>query len=85
MNYIYECEHCDHMFEKTLPYSDNKKPLSEPCPKCNKIGGVFRNFSGISFGGQPDTQKAAGSGFNDILKDIHKQSGRTSTMGKWVG
>jgi len=85
MNYVYDCENCNESFELELPSKDNKKPLSEPCPICGKSGEIYRNFSGINFGGESDVQKKAGTGFNDILKDINKKAGSQSTMGKYIG
>jgi len=80
MIYTFECESCGDRFEANLPMSENKRPLVEPCPLCSTQDTVFRVFDSI--GHQYDMQttrlKRAGDGFNDVLKAIHKASGKDS-------
>lgn len=80
MIYTYECEECGKQFDANVPMSENKRPLTEPCPLCGVQGKVFRVFN--SQGHQEHMvntmRKRAGDGFNDVLKAIHKASGKDS-------
>lgn len=82
MIYTFECESCGDRFEANLPMSENKRPLVEPCPLCSAQDTVFRVFdsTGFIYTREGATQKAAGSGWNDVLKSIDKASGSGSTI-----
>jgi putative FmdB family regulatory protein len=85
MIYQFKCEKCNEVFEENLPMNDNNKPLSEPCPLCNKEGGVYRDFSSVSLSYdmldvQTRARNAAGSDFGDLMKSIHKHAGRDSKI-----
>lgn len=91
MIYEFNCEHCNGNFEVSLPMADCKKPLSEPCPLCNKSGKIFRVFEPVSFQNEMigTIQKKAGltsssSEWGSVMKKIHKAAGSQSTMGDHI-
>ncbi len=34
--YTYQCQKCEHMFERVLPISLRYEPTTLPCPECNE-------------------------------------------------
>lgn len=45
ITYDYQCQACEHSFEKMLPSEDRKIPENEPCPVCGAME-VKRVFVG---------------------------------------
>jgi putative FmdB family regulatory protein len=82
MIYTFACESCNGSFEVNIPIADREKPISQPCQLCEAKGKVYRVFdsTGFIYTREGGTQKAAGSGWNDVLKSIHKASGSESTI-----
>lgn len=82
MTYEYECKKCGHSFERNLPIEKRDAPMREACPNCGERGLVSRIISklAITTGGIVPLHKRAGDGFNDLLKKIKKDAGKTSTI-----
>ena len=82
MIYVYECESCNEQFEVDLPMSENKRPLSEPCPLCKAEGTVFRIFESQGFQTNMinTKEKKAGGQWESTLQRIHKAAGSQSTI-----
>lgn len=79
--YGYKCGACEHEFTDVMKVDDRKKPCEENCPECGTKGqvnmmiGSPRIVSGVG-----DFRAKTSSNFRDRLKEIHKQSGKHSTM-----
>ena len=82
MIYTFACDNCNGSFEVNVPIADNQKPLSKPCQLCGVKGKVYRVFDqgGFLYNGIHSTSKRAGDGWNDVLKSIHKASGKDSVV-----
>lgn len=76
--YRYQCDDCDHHFDKQLKISERKDPLQTPCEKCggelSMVVGSPRIVAGVQVTDKrPDNWRG-------LLKDMHKKSGKTSTI-----
>ena len=82
MTYEFKCEACEERWEERLPVNDRDKPLTVPCPKCNKEGCVKRCASAgtVTYAGFISPITRAGGEWNDVLKSIHKGAGKNSTI-----
>lgn len=83
MQYDYYCSECQEKWEERQFLNDRDLPLSLPCPKCKKTGGVERGFftaAGMSYAGSKSNLARAGSGWNDLLTGIKKASARNTTI-----
>ena len=52
--YDFECEKCNHSFEKFLTIAEMDKPLKESCPSCKKKGNIIRI---VGAGGMVDSAR----------------------------
>ena len=86
MIYTFACDNCDGSFEVNVPIAENQKPLSQPCKLCGVKGKVYRVFdnSGFQYNHQKMMRKAAGDQWSDVLKSIHKASGKDSQCGNFT-
>jgi len=60
--------------------SDNKKPLTQPCPLCATKGSVFRIFDSATHFYSGSVHDQAGQGWKDILGGIKKASGKENII-----
>ena len=81
MTYNYRCSSCDHDFEKNISIEERDSPSNKPCPSCKKksVERVFKAPS-ISYEGAKSDIRRAGSGWNDVLKRVHKYAGKRSQV-----
>lgn len=84
MNYDYHCGDCDTRWEQSVRLADRDLPTQSPCPHCGAEGKVVRCLSAPSVsydgGGVVSVVRRAGSGWNDVLNKVKKQSGRKNTI-----
>lgn len=84
MIYEYNCLTCGHVWEANFQMSMRDQPCSQPCPSCEKEGGVKRALSApplnYNGGGLKSSITRAGSGWNDVLNRVKKASGRSNTI-----
>lgn len=84
MNYDYHCSDCDTRWEQSVRLVDRDLPTQSPCPHCGAEGKVVRCLSAPSVsydgGGVVSVVRRAGSGWNDVLNKVKKQSGRKNTI-----
>lgn len=80
MIYSFGCESCEKSFEVNVPMSDNKKPLTQPCPLCGTKGSVFRIFDSATHFYSGSVHDQAGQGWKDILGGIKKASGKENII-----
>jgi hypothetical protein len=61
---------------------DRDLPLSSPCPKCGVEGQIKRIPTAVrvSYQGFQSPITRAGGEWNDVLKSIHKNAGKKSTI-----
>jgi|ETNmetMinimDraft_24_1059892.scaffolds.fasta_scaffold59078_2 predicted nucleic acid-binding Zn ribbon protein len=82
MTYDYQCEKCGKTWEMFLPYTKRDEPLSED--HCEKGGcKVVRLISAPNMNyetSRGSVLNQAGSGWNDVLNDIKKNSGKDNTI-----
>lgn len=81
MIYDYSCKECESTWEESLPYQRRDEPLEVTCPKCGKLGGVFRMVNKVAITTDSiSVQRRAGAGWNDVLKKLHKTAGKESKI-----
>lgn len=84
MNYDYHCGSCDTRWEQSVRLADRDLPTTVPCPHCGAEGTVVRCLAAPSVsydgGGVVSVVRRAGSGWNDVLNKVKKQSGRKNTI-----
>lgn len=79
MTYTYKCKNCGATWENRCSYDDRDKPTAEPCASCESKDSVVRTYESlarISYDGAHTVLQRAGSGWNDVLNKIKKNSGR---------
>lgn len=47
--YGFKCDSCEHKFDEFKLVEERKIPLSDPCPKCGKIGCIIRIYDTAGF------------------------------------
>lgn len=73
ITYDYQCQACEHSFERPLPMDNRDDPTNEPCPACGAME-VRRVFIGTPSFQDPakiGRQKPDGE-FRDLLGKIKK-------------
>lgn len=85
MIYQFNCENCNDAFTVDVPMDDRNKPIDDPCPLCEKSGGIYRDWSSTSItydtmDVQTRARKVAGSDFSEMMSRIHKNAGPQSRM-----
>ena len=82
MTYDYKCTACEKEWEENLTISTRNEPCDKPCPHCKTTNTVIKLVSPtrMSYDGAVSPIKRAGSGWNDMLKTIKKNSGKESTI-----
>ena len=98
-NYGFLCEKCSEKFDCLLPMNKRDDPLLENCPKCNEVGFVIKDFSGIRCSLNSDStltpDKATGGKWSELMsrmktgvsKRYHKNLDQASsrTGRRWKG
>jgi putative FmdB family regulatory protein len=83
MNYDYGCNSCERSWEENHSMNDRDTPTKKECPFCGELS-VKRLLSkpSVSYdgGGVVSLERRAGSGWNDLLNKVKKQSGRNNTI-----
>jgi len=81
MIYDYYCDKCNKRWEEAHTIENRDYPVGKDCP-CGEGGKVKRGVSapGLSFEGALSPIRPAGSGWNDVLKTIKKNSGKDNTI-----
>lgn len=76
--YDYHCQACEHHWEEARMVSGRDVPLENPCPGCNESGQIKRVVGSprISYNGALTVLQRAGSGWNDVLNKVKKNSGK---------
>jgi len=82
MTYDYKCTACEKEWEENLTISTRNEPCESPCPHCKTADAVIKLISPtrMSYDGAVSPIRRAGSGWNDMLKTIKKNSGKESTI-----
>jgi rubredoxin len=85
MIYQYKCHSCEYIFTKNLPMDKSKTPLSEPCPRCENLNNVYRDYSSVNLSYDmmdvhTRAKNVAGSDWKEVLKKIDKTAGRNSRV-----
>ena len=83
MTYTYKCENCNEQWEDRQLLVNRDLPTKEPCVYCKSNGTVKRiiDFAPrISYDGAKTILQRAGSGWNDVLTKIKKNSGRNANI-----
>jgi predicted nucleic acid-binding Zn ribbon protein len=83
MTYTYRCESCNEQWEDRQLLNDRDLPTTQACCHCNSEGTVKRiiDFAPrISYDGAKTVLQRAGSGWNDVLTKVKKNSGRYSNI-----
>lgn len=80
--YEYNCSACDFTFTEVLKVDDRNQPIAEPCPDCHTVGSVTKAMASprISYSVGDNIMAKAPDGFKDVLREIKKKSGRSSTI-----
>ena len=82
MTYDYKCTSCEKEWEENLTIATRNAPCEKPCPHCESKDSVIKLISPtrMSYEGAVSMQRRAGSGWNDVLKTIKKNSGPNSAI-----
>ena len=74
--YDFACKKCNHNFDLYLKIEEREKPLSEPCPKCNKKKSVYRNYNdytqSIGADATLNENKVTGGRWNELMGRMKK-------------
>lgn len=74
--YSYNCDSCDHDFDKQLKISEMHVPESEPCPNCSATS-VKKYIAGLG-GFNADVVRVDG-GFREVIQKI-KSANRINNL-----
>lgn len=80
--YNYECKSCGDKFTKKFKVDDRKIPEQEMCSECGAVGRVqqvIEESPAFNYDNRMGAHRMTDS-FNDRLKEIKKDKGRTSTI-----
>ena len=72
--YDYQCETCNHQFDRFEKISSRDEPCKEPCPECNE-NKVRRGWFNAPVGGVDATltaNKATGGQWNQLMEKMKK-------------
>lgn len=78
--YSYKCtnDDCGHTFDRRSKIAERNEPVDAPCTEC---GGEIQMVLGTAtvVSGVTVTDKRP-DGWRDVLSNVHKSAGRTSTV-----
>lgn len=78
--YDYRCNSCEGTLELFLSIANRNKPTEEPCPSCNANTVVRVMTKTPIIAGVGEIYSKTPDGFKDVLKEMHKNSGRFSKI-----
>ena len=77
-NYVFQCEKCQHSFEKQLRIVDRRSPESEPCPECQQSGVELLISPPPVVDAWTIGVRKAPAGFRDLLKHIKNRNPKST-------
>lgn len=79
--YSYQCQSCEHMFERIYKIAERKLPEEQECPNCKTVNSVRQTLSPVPMGDpvrlgftKPD------NGFKEVLQKISEKTAGASGL-----
>jgi putative FmdB family regulatory protein len=73
-NYVFQCDKCQHSFERQLLIADRRTPEGEPCPECHQTGVEMQIYAPPVVDSWRIGVKKVPAGFKDVLKHIKSRN-----------